>query len=218
MAPRGRLLRFPSAPRPEEAVSTGSLAGRALDDLGLIRATMERARSFTALPGWGAVLMGATAFVGGVLALAAPSDGRWLATWCAVAVVAGAIGLAEMWHKARRAGTSLVSGAGSRFAKALVPGLVTGMLLTLALRATGPLDLLPAVWLLCYGTAVVGAGAHSIRAVRNLGLAFMVLGGAALVVAVFAPGHRAVGDAFMMSGFGTLHGVFGFVIARHRDG
>lgn len=218
MAPRGRLVRFPDHPRIPDSDVPSSLGGRALDDLGFIRATMERARAFTALPGWGAVLMGATALVGGPLAMSAASDGRWFATWGIVATVAGSIGALEMVRKARLEGESLLSGAGSRFAKALVPGLITGMLLTLALRVTGPLDLLPAVWLTCYGTAVVGASAHSIRAVRNLGFAFLVLGGAATLAAVFAPGRRELGDAFMMAGFGVLHGVFGLVIARSRHG
>ena len=42
------------------------------ESLGIIRRTMERAAAFSAIPGWGTVLMGFTA-----LAAAA----RWSATW-----------------------------------------------------------------------------------------------------------------------------------------
>lgn len=214
MAPRGRLHPLRSLPKEPP---TPSLEGRALDDLGFIRATMERAAAHTAVPDWGGVWMGLTALIAGPFAIQAPTAGRWFTVWAATAIVAGSIGVWEMFRRARIEGVSLFHGAGSRFAKALAPGLITGMLLTLALRAVGSLELLPGVWLLCYGTAVVGAGAYSIRAVRTMGLSFMLLGGASLIGVVFAPGHRVVGDAFMMAGFGVLHVVFGLVIARERQ-
>jgi len=213
MAPRGRL--HPLRALPKEPPMP-SMEGRALDDLGFIRSTMERASAHTAIPDWGGVWMGVTALSAGPFAMLAPTQGRWFTIWALTALVAGSIGAWEMFRRARVEGVSLFHGAGSRFAKALAPGLVTGMLLTLAVRAVGQLELLPGVWLLCYGTAVIGAGAYSIRAVRTMGFSFMLLGGAALIAVVFAPGQRVVGDAFMMAGFGALHVVFGLVIAKER--
>jgi hypothetical protein len=68
------------------------------------------------------------------------------------------------------------------------------------------------MWLLLYGTGIVTGGSYSVRIVPLMGLAFMVLGAAAL----FAP--PAWGDAFMAAGFGGLHIVFGIIIWRKHGG
>ncbi|MBL8859634.1 MAG: hypothetical protein JNL28_14090 [Planctomycetes bacterium] len=195
-----------------------SLNRRALDDLGFIRRTMESAGAHTAIPGWGGVLMGATACAAAPFAIAAESGAAWFGVWMVAAAVGASIGGLEMWRKARDEGVSLVAGPGSRFAKALAPGLIAGLLLTLALRAVGPLDLLPGMWLLCYGTAVIGAGAHSICAVRSMGLAIMLVGSVALLGTVFLRDSRLFGDLCMVAGFGVMHVVFGFRVARERRG
>src|SRR2546425_7912948 len=78
---------------------TSPLRDRALDNLRFIRETMERAGSFTAVPGWGQVAVGATALVAAGLAARAPSVELWLVTWLAEAVVAVVIG---GWGPARQ--------------------------------------------------------------------------------------------------------------------
>ena len=185
----------------------------AAEDLRFIRDAMARAGEFTALPGWGGVQMGITALAAAIIA--GPPDGsqRWVLIWLADAIVAAAIALVSMTMKARRSGTPLSSAAPAfRFALAYVPPLVAGMVFTVVLAAMGLTEMLPGCWLLLYGTAVATGGALSVRIVPLMGVCFMVLG----AVAFAAP--AAWGHWLMAAGFGGLHIVFGFMIARRYGG
>jgi hypothetical protein len=183
-----------------------------MDNLRFIRDTMERAGSFTAVPGWGGVVMGLTAFLAAPLASRQPTRERWLGVWLVEALVAVVIGAYAAERKARASGQLLFEGPGRRFALGLFPPLVAGAVLTAALAASGEFSLLPALWLLLYGTAVVTGGAFAVRAVPLMGALFMLVGAVAFV----AP--RSWGDAFLAAGFGGLHVLFGVVIARRYGG
>src|SRR6266545_2182308 len=128
-----------------------ALGGRAIENLRFIRETMERASSFTAVPGRGGVAMGVSA-------------------------------------------------------------LAAGALLTLALQRAGQTQVLPGIWLLFYGTAVVTGGAFSVRIVPVMGVGFMLLG----AISLFSP--PSWGTAFLAAGFGGLQIVFGVLIARRYGG
>jgi len=190
-----------------------SIHDRAADNLRYIRDAMERASAFTAVPGWGGVVMGVTAIVAASLAHGRRSSGGdWLSVWLVEAVIGLAIGVAATIRKASRSGVPLVSGSGRRFVLSFAPPLVVGGLLTIALMREGGRDLLPATWLLTYGAAVVTGGAFSVPVVPILGLCFLGLGG----LAVVAP--ASWGDILMGAGFGGLEIVFGLWIARRHGG
>jgi hypothetical protein len=185
----------------------------AIENLQFIRDAMSRATEFTAVPGWGGVMIGATALV--AAALSGPPDDslRWMAIWLADAGVAIAIALVTMTIKARRQGAPLSSAAPAhRFALAYVPPLVAGMVLTPVFATMGLMARLPGCWLLLYGTAVATGGAFAVRVVPLMGLCFMMLG----VIAFAAP--AAWGHWFMAAGFGGLHIGFGYLIARNYGG
>jgi hypothetical protein len=191
---------------------TDSLGDRAAADLRFIRGAMERSGSFTAVPGRGGMAMGSVALAAAALASTAPDGNAWVAIWIATAAVAMAIGVVSLRRKASREGVALLGGPGRRFLLCLCPALVAGALLTAALARAGQLDLLPGAWLLCYGAGVVAAGALSPPVVPVTGAAFLVLGAIALI----AP--QEWGDALLAIGFGGVHLVAGYVVARRHGG
>lgn len=227
MNPRGHRIRrriSPTAtpveiqPQEAEVLSVPGAHGGALEQLRFIRRTMENASSFTAVPGWGGVVIGVTALAASYVAgrYPVPSTAfqaqRWAIVWLIEAAVALLIGGAAMWLKARVNGTPIFSGPGRRFLLSFAPPLAAGAMLTWPLLESGHAAMLPAAWLLLYGTGVVTGGAFSVRAVPVMGLSFMALGASALVLpAVWL-------DALMAIGFGGLHMIFGFVIARRHGG
>ena len=185
---------------------------RAADHLRYIRETMERAAEFTAVPGWGGVAMGVTALAAAFVASRQPTPRAWLVVWLVEAFIAVAIAAPTAVTKAHRANSPLFSGPGRKFVLSFAPPIVVGGLLTYALFQAGTLSILPAVWLLLYGTAIVTGGAFSVRVVPIMGLCLMLLGATALL----AP--AAWGDAFMAAGFGVVHIAFGLWIARNYGG
>jgi hypothetical protein len=189
-----------------------ALHAHAMDDLRFIRQTMEEAGSFTAVPGWGTVAIGASALGAALVASLQHAPATWLATWMAEATVALAIAAVTMSRKARGAGLSLFSGPGRRFALSFAPPLFAGAVLTFVLFSAGRTGVLPGLWLLLYGTGVVTGGAFSVRIVPVMGLCFMLAGS----VALFLP--AAWGNAVMAVGFGLIHAVFGVLIARRHGG
>jgi hypothetical protein len=196
---------------PPEARGSQALSDRAIENLQYIRETMELSGTFTAVSGWGGILMGIVALI--AAALAGPQEGgaRWLMVWLAAAAIsAAAAGLAVV-RKARRAGVPLLKGPGRKFALNFAPAILAGAVLTLALYEGGRADLLPGVWLLLYGTAVVAGGAFSVRIIPAMGLTFMILGAIALML-------PALGGALLIAGFGGMHIVYGTIIARRYGG
>ena len=188
------------------------LQARALDNLRFIRSTMERAGAFTAVPGWGNVFMGLIALSAAWLATRQTSVHLWLTVWLGAAFLSFGVALWSMRCKARAAGLSLFAGPGARFWRGLCPPLGAGVLLTLGFVHMGLIDVLPPLWLLLYGAGVMSGGAFSVRLVPLMGACFVAVGACAL----FAP--SSWNDLFMAIGFGGLHVIFGFIVARKHGG
>jgi hypothetical protein len=189
-----------------------ALHDRAMDNLRYIRETMERASSFTAVPGWGQVAVGVTALIATYVGARQPTARAWLGTWLAEAVIALLIAGWLIDRKARKTGVPLLSGPGRKVAFSLSPPMIVGALLTVVLFQSGLTRIIPGMWLLLYGTGVVAGGMFSVSVVPVMGICFIVLGAAAL----FVP--PAWGNWFMAGGFGGLHIIFGAIIARKYGG
>jgi hypothetical protein len=194
-------MRPKTAPVPIEA--------QALDNLRFIRDTMERAGSFTAVPGLGGIGMGGVALAASLLAAGQALPERWLAVWLAAAFFALAIGVTAA---RRKAGAQVFSGPARKFVLALMPAVFAGAVLTLLFVRDGLFSEIPALWLLLYGTAVISGGSYSVRVIPIMGICFLGLG----MAAVFTP--PSWGNAMLAAGFGGIQIVFGIVIARRYGG
>jgi hypothetical protein len=183
----------------------------AMDNLKYIRQTLERAGSFTAVPGKGGVLMGAVAVAASQAARRQPGAGGWLTVWTVAAVIAMAIGIAGAAWKSRRFQMPLLSGPGRKFIAGFTPAIVAGAVLTAVLYRAGVSGFLPGVWLLLYGAGVLAGGSASVRVVPVMGACFMFVG----TVALLLPGWN---DLLLPVGFGGLHLIFGTVIWTRYGG
>lgn len=188
-----------------------SMQTYAMDHLAFIRQTMERAGAFTAVSGKGQTVVGVIGLLAAWIS-ARQTRGEWLAVWVAAAVIAFVVAAAGIWLKSRALGTPLVSGPSRRFAFGFAPPLLAGVLLTVALYGQGAFALLPGVWLLLYGAAVVAGGALSVPPVPAMGVCFMALG----AIAMLAP--AGWGTVLLGLGFGLVHIVFGVMIAVKYGG
>ena len=184
----------------------------AVDNLRYIRETMERAGSFTAVPGWGGVAMGATALAAAGLASHAPSRSLWMLCWLIEGLIAVAAGVLAMFRKARAAGLPLWNPPARKFVFSFVPPLIAGAALTFALWQAGAWSAIPGMWLMLYGAGVIAGGAFSTPVVPVMGACFLAAG----AMAIFTP--AAWSDFWLGVGFGGLHVVFGAVIARTYGG
>ena len=193
----------PTAPPPEKHAAL---------QLSYIREVMAQSASFTAVPGWGMVAMGATALGAALLAWRQPAPEAWLGVWLAEAAVAVGIGSTALVRKARANGVPLRSGVGRRYLLTLFPPMLAGAILTAALWKADAVALLPGLWLLLYGTSTVAGGTFSVKAVPFMGLLFMGLG----TVTLFVPFPYT--HVLLALGFGGLHVLFGLLIARRYGG
>ena len=197
-------------PRLNEPVNIGD---RAIDNLQFIRETMERSTVFTSVPGYGGILMGATAVVAAYIAFSqTPLSRDWLVVWLTEAVLAFFIGLLAMWQKTKLTKTSLFSTPARKLVMNSLPPMLCGVFITLGLWRFGHFEAMIPVWILCYGAAVVCGGAFSVKAVPLMGWCFIALG----AIAFFLPVR--LGDVMMGLSFGALHIVFGFIIGRKFGG
>lgn len=173
---------------------------------------MERAGAFTAISGQGMMVIGVVATGAAWIAGRQATRQGWLTTWLVAAGLSAFVSLWAIIRKARATGTPLLSGPGRKLVLGFSPPMLVGALLTVALYRAGLDGMLPGMWLLLYGTAVVCGGTFSVPIVPVMGMCFMALG----AIAVLAPG--AWGGRELAAGFGGLHLLFGAAIARRYGG
>ncbi|MGQ0542060.1 MAG: hypothetical protein ACT4O9_09460 [Blastocatellia bacterium] len=189
-----------------------NIGDRAIDNLAFIRETMERSTHFTAVPGYGGILMGVTALAAAFIASRQIYLRDWLIVWLAEACLAFAIGLLAMWQKSKIAGQSLFSTPARKFAFGFTPPLICGVAITIGLWRYEHYEIMAPVWMLLYGASVVTGGAFSAKVVPVMGWIFIALGSIAFALPTY------YGNNLMGASFGLLHIVFGAIIAKRYGG
>jgi len=180
----------------------------AKETLAYIRRTMESASSFTAVSGWGLIMVGFVGLLAAWLAWSGTHDAD-LRIWLPTAGISIALACIFNIRKAKQTDVPIWSGAIRRLVWVMAPALAAGAVLTVALARGGSEHLLPGMWLALYGAGVTAGAEFSIRAIRWMGVSFLLLGAAALL----EPG---AGLLLMAAGFGGLHVVIGLdIVMRH---
>ncbi len=197
-----------------------ALMGRreALERIEEIRALMARSGEYRHLSGWAAIATAALTGGGCFASLAlgarfTPVDdpARLAAVWGAVLAVGIVVNVAFTIALAKARGESAWSPAARQMVGGLLPGLLSGAILTVFLFVERRFDALPGTWLVCYGAGLMGASLFAPWELRWAGLSFLLAGGAALFL-LLAHSLLAMGALF-----GGLHVLFGlYVLWRYR--
>lgn len=185
----------------------------AAQNLESIRILMERTGRYSNF----SAVSAATA---GTLAIAAAAVCRWreisfdvphpwwklIALWAAVFAVAFLQNLFWTWVHARRRGERVWTHLTRAMTMAVLPGFFTGGVLTGFAIVERRLDMLPGIWMLMYGTAVLGAALFAGRNLKIFGALFLLMG-------AFTIHWRQYGVEMMAASFGLLHLGLGLLIA-----
>ena len=187
------------------------IESRALGTLAYIRRSIDSSGSM-AVPGMAGIVMGVIGVIATILASVPKGVAHWLQIWLVAAIVALAVGGATMARQAAADGHARYLGPVRKFVLCLCPALFAGAVLTAVLWRADATQLIPGVWLLLYGCAVLSASTVTVRRTMRLisimGVLFMVLG-----LLAFASPPR-MHTAILGLGFGALHSVFGIWIGR----
>ncbi|MEJ0007912.1 MAG: hypothetical protein WDM77_16505 [Steroidobacteraceae bacterium] len=185
--------------------NTVALDSHALGTLQYIRASIDAA-GLLAVPGSAGIAMGAVGILAALLVSLHVLAVNWLQIWLIAGLVAIAFGTALMVHQVVRRGTALYRGPLRKFLMCLCPPLLVGAVLTWQLWLRADFSLIPGIWLLMYGCAVMAASTLTRRALAVMGALLVLLGLVALQVPV------NLQNIVLGVGFGGLHLLFGILI------
>lgn len=191
--------------------NTVALHSHALGTLKYIRASIDAAGTI-AVPGSAGIAMGTAGMAATCLVSIHRLAPYWMAIWIVAAIGAAAVGSMRMARQAARGELALTRGPTRKFILTLCPALLAGAVLTFVLSQAGESRLIPGMWLLLYGCAVLSAtmmSAPSIaRFIGTMGAIFVLLG--VMAFALPETWHNRI----LGVGFGALHLIFGVLIGR----
>ena len=175
-------------------------------------------RRIVRLGSFGGYRPSCTAFCGGVSVVAAlvqwwwqPTPVEFVVLWLAAAALGFGVNFLAIM---RTYGTSPRRWERSLAFVAmmdLLPAVLAGVMLTLALVMTNRIDLLPGLWIVLFGTGVMSSRRHVPYGCALIGAAFVLAGTAVLY---FAQGDGALRPEIMGGTFGAGFGALAVVLAR----
>jgi hypothetical protein len=180
---------------------TGREAEQTLE---VIRTLMERGTRYTNLSGHAGIAAGLCALVG--CALREWAHTPFVPTWLGVLVAASAATAFFTSRMAAKNGEPLWTRQARTVTLALLPSLISALLLTGVLWRAGEEQLLPGVWMLQWGVGALAISFFTPRVMWGLGVTFMAAG----AVALLTPPARDVLTMGMT--FGVIHLLYGVAL------
>jgi len=208
-------MQRPSAVFPAPPDAPTAIESRALGTLAYIRASIESSSSMD-VPGMAGIVMGVIGLAASALVSLPRWSAHWLGIWLTAAALALLLGGAIIGRQIAHRGHTRYLGPARKFLLCLCPALLAGAVLTVVFAAANITGVIPGMWLLLYGCAVLSAStvttAGAARLICIMGVLFVALGSLTFAL----PG--AVHTLMLGLGFGGLHLVFGFLIGRLSHG
>jgi hypothetical protein len=179
--------------------------------LEVIRTLMERTCQYQLLTARAGLAAGSLAGVGALLftVLDAANPAHFAAIWTLVFVGSLVASVVGTVMAGRRRGERVWSRQARTVLLALVPALLTAVVLSVFFFARGEHLLLPGVWMLCYGQGALATASYAPSAIRDLGVASLLSGVVTLYLGppwatlmmglVFGVGHIALGIALLVA-------------------
>jgi hypothetical protein len=208
-------MQRPTAVFPIESEAPAAIESRALGTLAYIRASIESSSSMD-VPGMAGIVMGVIGLLAAIVVSLPRWAGHWLEIWLAAAVVALVLGGALVARQIAQRGHARYLGPVRKFLLCLCPALLAGAVLTLVFWNAGMTNIIPGMWLLLYGCAVLSASTVTIAGIARL---ICIMGGLFVILGLMTFALPATAHTAMLGlGFGILHIIFGFLIGRLTHG
>lgn len=203
-------------PRPVFRIVTS--AGEAEEHLRVIRQAMERSTRHSTLSGLSGIVAGSCALLACLLTRTLVQDatdtGRWkllfVGVWGTTLALSLLADTVLTKRRAARVGKTAFSPLGRHLARAVAPGLLAGMAVTLfyLVHPSQMGSYIYGLWMLCYAVSLLSIGMFSVREVSVMGWAFLAAGALTLLIpAGFPLGPRAM-MALTFGGFHILYGAW----------
>ncbi len=208
-------MQRPSAVFPIHSEAPAAIESRALGTLAYIRASIESSSSMD-VPGMAGIVMGIIGLLAAIVVSLPRCAAHWLGIWVAAAVLALLLGGALVARQIAQRGHARYLGPVRKFLLCLCPALFAGAVLTLVLGTAGTTNVIPGIWLLLYGCAVLSASTVTVAGIARL---ICTMGGFFVALGLMTFALPVAAHTVMLGlGFGILHIVFGFLIGRLTHG